>query len=340
MIKIVKANSYIIVFIFLIFSCKKGEKPNISFYYWNTTFNLDKREQNFIDSLNVETIYVRFFDVVKENGHIKPNAQINFEEKLYSQTIIPVVFFENDVFVDIDEKALNLLVQNVSNEIQFIGEKINLKSPNEIQFDCDWTKSTKSNYFTFLEKFKSMKPDVLLSATIRLHQIKYRQETGIPNVDYGVLMYYSTGNPLNFSKENAILDNEIAMDYIRNIANYPLHLDIALPMFSWAIVKNEFNETRLISGIKSVQLLDTSLFKPIEKNYFSVKKSNYLNGLYLYEGQRIKLETIETKDLLVAANNINKYYPKKAKKIIFYNLDGINFDNITTSDLIKISNSL
>ena len=33
------------------FGCKKKEDPQISFYYWNTIFNIDKTEQNYLDTL-------------------------------------------------------------------------------------------------------------------------------------------------------------------------------------------------------------------------------------------------------------------------------------------------
>jgi hypothetical protein len=340
MIKNKKILFYFLAFNFLCFGCKKKETPKFSFYYWNTIFNIDKIEQNYIDTLGVEEVYVRFFDIIKENGRIKPNAQIEFENNASLPYIIPVVFIENDVFKNINETELDELIEHLSKEVQFIYNKTQKGFPKEIQFDCDWTKTTSKTYFNFIEKFKINQPNIIISATIRLHQIKYYKQTGVPKIDKGVLMYYSTGNPLDFSEKNSILDNEIAKGYIKNIENYPIKLDIALPIFSWAIVKNQFNETRLISGIKPIDLKDTLIFKPLEKHFFLVKKSNYLNGLYLYQGQKIKLETIEPADLLVAVKNIKKYYPNKIDKIIFYNLDGINFDNISTADLVKISNSI
>ena len=211
MIKNVKFLFYFLVINFLCFGCKKKEDPQISFYYWNTIFNIDKTEQNYLDTLNVNEVYVRFFDIIKENGRIKPNAQIDFGKKAFSTTIIPVVFIENAVFKNISETELNELIQHLSNEVQFIYTKTQKGLPKEIQFDCDWTKTTAKSYFNFLEKFKANQPNILLSATIRLHQIKYYQETGVPKIDKGVLMYYSTGNPLDFSDKNAILDNEKAV---------------------------------------------------------------------------------------------------------------------------------
>jgi hypothetical protein len=50
----------------------------------------------------------------------------------------------------------------------------------------------KDNYLKFIAVFKKLSKKKL-SATIRLHQVKYFKKTKIPNVDSGVLMYYNMG---------------------------------------------------------------------------------------------------------------------------------------------------
>ena len=73
-----------------------------------------------------------------------------------------------------------------------------------------------------------------LSATIRLHQVKYREETGVPPVDYGVLMYYNMGH-ISAMGANSIYDRSTALRYLGKLREYPLPLDIALPMFAWGV---------------------------------------------------------------------------------------------------------
>ncbi len=77
---------------------------------------------------------------------------------------------------------------------------------------------------------------MVLSATIRLHQVKYFETTGVPPVKSGMLMFYNTGDLENPSEENSILNIETAELYLSGLEDYPMQLDIVLPLFSWAVV--------------------------------------------------------------------------------------------------------
>ena len=46
-----------------------------------------------------------------------------------------------------------------------------------------------------------------MSATIRLHQVKYRADTGVPPVDRGMLMAYNLLPPDQAGERSSILDN-------------------------------------------------------------------------------------------------------------------------------------
>ena len=71
-----------------------------------------------------------------------------------------------------------------------------LNIPKEIQLDCDWNSSTQKKYFNLIEEMKLYPTweNIVWSATIRLHQLKYPKQTGVPPVNKGVLMFYNMGN--------------------------------------------------------------------------------------------------------------------------------------------------
>lgn len=104
---------------------------------------------------------------------------------------------------------------------------------NEIQIDCDWTLASRDKYMDFVTQLKH-KSNKKLSATIRLHQIKYFKKTGVPLVDYGVLMYCNMGH-IAADSMNSIYDRKTGQGYLKNLEDYPLRLEVALPVFSWAI---------------------------------------------------------------------------------------------------------
>ena len=54
-----------------------------------------------------------------------------------------------------------------------------------------------------------------------------------PPADYGVLMVYNTGDPKNFAPRNPILDIRDVQPYMRYLADYPLPLAAAYPVYRW-----------------------------------------------------------------------------------------------------------
>ncbi len=86
--------------------------------------------------------------------------------------------------------------------INQINKSVSIKC-RALQIDCDWTTKTAPKYFYFLQQIRE-KLDAhedggtfaslaMLSATIRLHQVKYPEKSGMPPVDKGVLMFYNMG---------------------------------------------------------------------------------------------------------------------------------------------------
>ena len=330
-----KKASLILFTVLSLYACK--EQHNISFYFWKTTYHISPFEQHYLDSLKVQKLYVRFFDIDIQNNKAVPVGEINTAEKNTEQEIIPVVFITNEVFKTLDKQGIETLAENTKREIEFIYPKLSSNAIKEIQFDCDWTPSTRSKYFYFLNKIKLKLPGVSVSVTIRLHQIKDKEQTGIPPVKKGVLMYYATSNPLNFQDKNSILDNELANNYIKELKDYPIPLNVALPIYSWGIIENQLGEKRLLNGIRNKDLQDTSLYIKIRPNFYRVKKDHYLNGFYVYEDFIIKAEEISTQDLILAKKNIYRKIKNKEPNTIFFQLDSSNLVHYSIDDLKTIS---
>ncbi|MBK8351448.1 MAG: hypothetical protein IPL21_06995 [Saprospirales bacterium] len=290
-----------------------------------------------MDELNVQKLYVRFFDVDMKNNEAIPIGEINIKEKNIQQEIIPVVFITNDVFKNLDKNKIEDLAKHIKQEIEFIYPKISDKKIKEIQFDCDWTISTRSKYFYLLNIVEKQNPTLLVSATIRLHQIKDKTKTGIPPIKKGVLMYYATSNPLDFKEENSILENKLAENYCKEIQNYPIALDIALPIYSWAIIENQVGEKRLLNGIRNDMLKDTSIYQPIKPNFYLVKKDHYLHGNYIYEDFTIKTEEVTTTQLEQASTFLKNKIINQELNTIFYQLDSSNLSHYSIQNLKNIS---
>ncbi|MDN5110872.1 hypothetical protein PJV97_00800 [Aliarcobacter butzleri] len=294
--KIVILISLILVFALIVFSYNKTQKKDIqiSFYSWENSFE----EQNINEKLYIKVLDVNFstkLELLKTNIKEPPK---NF---------IPVIYITNETMKNVDYSLLSKAILETLKNYKF----------DEIQIDCDWSLSTRANYFNLLEDLKE-KLNKKISATIRLHQIKYYTKTGIPPVDYGVLMYYNMSNIGDFNTKNSILDNEIAKKYHYNFDVYPLKLKLALPLYSQAI---QFREEKAISLFEGVEEKDfNNDFEKLENNRYKVLNSHYFKGRYIYKDDIFRLENSNEQDIKIALKDFLDLSKNRYDEVIFYTL--------------------
>ncbi|MBP5524245.1 MAG: hypothetical protein J6Y11_01400 [Paludibacteraceae bacterium] len=328
----------IVLFLLSSVSCVSASHDhNISFYHWKSNYQMDNDVRKYMRGLNCQKIYLHLFDVVKEGEISRPINIFQVTDSLKNDSsihFVPVIFITNEVFSNTDTAKINGLTHRLKyfTDNMIRHSNINKNTIDEIQFDCDWTPSTKENYFTFLKYVKNLYPDVKISSTIRLHQIKDMKETGIPPVDKGYLMCYATSNANDGLDSNSILNIDLLKNYTENLNDYPIDLDYALPLFSWGIVSNKKSQIKLINGLTHNDL-DSVRFKRISENRYKVCEDCFINGLYINKGYTIEIEQI-TPTLL---RNAIEYLDNKIQKdynIVYYHLSK-GFLNRYTIDELK-----
>lgn len=323
-----------IFLIFLFISCTNQEKPAISFYYWKTIFKLSNSEKTILTDNNVSRIYIRYFDIsLDQNNQPFPETPIRFQQKPFNLTVIPVIYIKNQVFL-----SKNLAVSDLASKIYNFINQINSKNKiqiNEIQIDCDWTLKTKDNYLKFIEIFKQVSGKKL-SATIRLHQIKYFRQTKIPNVDTGVLMYYNMGK-IAPDSSNSIYEKKIAARYLQSLKNYPLPINVALPIYSWAIHSRENKVLGLKNKLAVSEIKKDANFVRISEVFFKTLHNNYKQGTFYKKNDLLKFETISTNDLLEMATDLKQNLKEVPTEIIFYDLDDININHYEKNIFTQVS---
>ncbi|URM37596.1 hypothetical protein [Flavobacterium anhuiense] len=288
-------------------------------------FKFSNTEKEVLNENNVQKLYVRYFDIGlhPETNFPIPISPIRFEENPKGYTIVPVVFIQNKIMLQ-----PSLDVENLAQKTFDFIEQINSKNKidcREIQIDCDWTLNSKENYLKFIEVFKKLSKKKL-SATIRLHQVKYFKKTKIPNVDSGVLMYYNMGSIAPDSL-NSIYDQKVAERYLKSLKKYPLHLDFAFPIYSWGVHIRDNKVIGLRSKMSISTLEKDSNFEKTSPIFFRVKHSNYKNGIFYEENDLLKIEEIKAEDLKEMAEDLQDNLIEKPNEIIFYDLDEFNLNN-------------
>lgn len=314
----------------IVSSCQKHEKQ-INFYHWKTNVSIGQSEKEYVQALATKKVYMRMFDIDDEGNGAAPKGKVNtFDSKQLDVEYIPVVFVTNRTFTKKSDSEIHQLADKAYNLIAEICTTNGIAAYNEIQIDCDWTNGTRYAYFKFLEELKSISGKEV-TCTIRLHQVKYRNTTGVPPVDKGYIMCYATNNPSDENVENSILDIKLLKDYMSSINDYPLTFDIALPIYSWAVVTNHLGKIKLINAITPGEL-DTAYFRQESTNNYRVIKDGFLRNIYLNEGFKLRIESISPQLLDEAKTYLNGHV-KKEYAVIYYHLDEKFLKQYSISDL-------
>ncbi len=292
----------VVLAVFVFSACTPKRHHNVDFYYWKSKCAIGETERDCFNQLKCQRLFVRLFDVDMQNGAPMPVGQIQgFDSGQLpndSIRVIPVVFITNQTFLDcVGNEDIERLATNVSSAIEHVMEKAGV-SYDEIQIDCDWTERTCDPYFRFLKRLADLSGHDI-SCTLRLHQVRDREKTGVPPVSRGSLMCYATSSPMEGMTRNSILDMELLKAYTSNINDYPLDFDVILPIYSWGIVTNHLGQVKLINGLTEADL-QTPMFEKKDDNLYLVKEDGFVQNLYVNAGFTIKIEAI-TPELLAEA---------------------------------------
>lgn len=327
-----------------LFSCnekKEERKVEPAFYYWKSTFHLSDFEKMKMDSLKIKVLYIKFFDVDWDEATRQtiPKALLRFADSIpQALQIIPAVFITNECFKNMEADQVPVVAAKTKQLIEQLITTNKMRQAIEIQIDCDWTESTREKYFSFLTYFKKINPLVRLSATIRLHQIKFIAKSGVPPVDRGLLMCYNMGNLKNPAIKNSILEAAELKKYTGNIGSYTLPLDVAFPLFGWKVLFRENEYRGLIQHLPD-SVFSGGFFKQTFNNY-EVLKDSVLQGYELKKGDILRKEESLYKEIIAVANEINSKLKNTPRRVSLYHLDSITLSKFSTHELESIYNSM
>ncbi len=300
---------------FAFFSCEKERTVNRGMYYWKNNQNeLNVNEAAFIADAQIQTCYVKFFEVAEDSVWdaapvAKSKLKFNYsaiglsaEKRLQVDTclqnveIIPTVYIQNNVVLHLNKTALDTLAGNI---IYLINKywtdnryTLNYSYFKCFQIDCDWTPKSRDNYFYLLTEIKKRASSTLLSCTLRLYPYAYQDIMGVPPVDRVMLMCYNLLEPLKEEDKNSILDLVELKAYLDLVDKYPLPMDIALPIFSYQFLY----QNNQLEGLLTTPLSELQPYvHQIKPHWYEVNKDVIVGDKFLRGGDKIKVEDIDQK---------------------------------------------
>ncbi|HAO50125.1 MAG TPA: hypothetical protein DCR35_12965, partial [Runella sp.] len=311
-----------------------------AFYYWKSEFSLSEYEKKALAQNGINKLYIRFFDVDWDpvSKQAVPKAVVYFKENP-PVTFVPTVFITNRTLEKLSWGGVEELAKKITEKIKTLSATIAPNQPvTEVQIDCDWSLSTRRSYFQLLTQLnKHLPTQTTLSATIRLHQIKFYRTTGVPPVARGMLMYYNMGDWKSLRTENSILDLTTASRYADYISDYPLPLDVVLPLFRWAIFYRNGRPLKIINHLSHKDFQNNSLFKKApETNQYIVRKNTHLWGISVRRGDRFRVEESTVNNLSISAKTLAQEIQNTKLTFAFYHLDSTNLSHYERDSLQQI----
>lgn len=319
-------------------SCQKETAPkdvSRGIYYWKSTFKLTDAERQTLDSCKIKKLYFKAFDVDWDftKARAIPKATIKFEEEIPTNlTIIPTVFITNQVLKQSTDQQLDTTISFINKHLRKVLKNKNF---DEIQFDCDWTISTRERYFYLLRAFKKIFPEKRLSATIRLHQIKFAHKTGIPPVERGMLMFYNMSNWKKTQIRNSIYDLDAASQYLATLDKYPLPLDVVMPIFRWAIIYRNNTFLTVINNLDNQALSQLNFLKK-DDNKFTVRADTSAFGISLRRGDMVRGEEVSTEEIITGTKTLREKISTQKLTFALYHLDQPNITFYGNEKLAEI----
>jgi hypothetical protein len=321
---------------FLIFfsSCEKPNSHHVTpaFYYWKTKVEINDFEQKYLDSS--QKIYIKFFDVDLVEKQLKTKATVIFKT-IPKQAIVPTVFITNRSLIGRSATEIDTLAKHTALKINGLAIQNNIKF-NEVQFDCDWSQQTQLRYFRFLKQVKTYFPKQLISATIRLHQVKFPSITGIPPVDRGMLMCYNMDDWKKVSTKNSIFNPKVLEKYADKIQEYPLPLDLAMPLFHWAILYRNDRFLGFFNQLDAQKLKSFDFVDSKNKSIFEVNKDTNALGFSLRKRDVFRAESIDFQTLEQGTKYVLDRIKNKDLTLSFYHLDSLTLQPFSHEQIHQI----
>ncbi len=214
-----------------------------------------------------------------------------------------------------------------------------LEKNKELLIDCDWTPSTKTKYFKFLELLKSKTKGLDVSSTLRLWQYRDYKLAGIPPVERCLLMCYNLNDPRKYKTENSIATLADFKKYI-NHSDYPLQLDIALPVHTWAVYFRKGQFKGIINSISVSEITkNKELFEPKPENRYVFLKDTVIGETYYRFGDELRIEQVDLNTIKGFALQIKQHIKiNNRTRISFFSWDAQFYNRFKKDEYNQIIN--
>jgi hypothetical protein len=337
---LVRTSHLLLIIAVVLISCHRSQHP-LEFYYFRQTLEFSEAEKRALQENGTTELVVKYFDVAIKDGMAAPVAKLHIKEQpVAGIEVVPLVYITNEVMAAkpaTDTAYFRKLAQDVGRLITAISDSNGL-TPHSIHLDCDWTLTSRDGYFLFLKLFKQ-RTNCSTITTLRLHQIKYYRETGIPPSDGYVLMLYNFGK-ISSGGTNSIFSPQSYRPYLESLHGYPKSYSLALPIFGWWVWSRYGKVMNLIPATTLQRKQLASFAAKIKSNTFSVKKKTIYSNFIFRTGDLLRIEQPDMRQVIDAIKEIKNNTKYPIPSIYIYELQEAYLENYRNTTLQELQETL
>jgi hypothetical protein len=147
------------------------------------------------------------------------------------------------------------------------------------------------------------------------------------------------GSPKKYKQTNAILDNVLVSSYTANLKEYPIKMDVVLPLFSWAAQFRNNKFITLINNIKIESLENNEDFDKLEDNFFRAKRNTHIRDYTVFENDVLRVDETNEKTITEAARILTKNLKTDSITVSIFHYDTKILDTYEKETIRRIYNS-
>lgn len=106
---------------------------------------------------------------------------------------------------------------------------------------------------------------------------------------------------------NSILDSKIVRQYVDKNTDYPIKLNVALPVFTQIVIINNKGNVKLLNNPDIESIINNNrCFKMLSKNLYKVNIDTLFKSYYLYRDYKIKIEKVSEDEIIECCEILKK----------------------------------
>lgn len=150
-------------------------------------------------------------------------------------------------------------------------------------------------------------------------------------------MVYNMGHLTQAGNTNSIFDESVWKTYTPFLAQYPLPLDWAIPVFAWSVQFRRDRFVAILNGLRPAQIEASGLADPLPDGRYRCRKAGYIQGFAVQAGDVLRSECTDVETLKKIVRTLRNQRKDIQPNLYFFDWQKNHFPYFSPYDIQRIS---